>query len=122
MNFDRFTVSLLTLRADAPVLDEAALDALQDEHMAHLADLHDEGLLLAAGPLPGEEDRHFRGLSIWAPEVDTVRELLAEHPDPAVAAGRFEVTVMPWLVPSGAVHFTRTRLPRSMLEVRAGDS
>jgi uncharacterized protein YciI len=118
MEFDSFTVSLLTLRADAPTLDEAALDALQDEHMAHLADLHDQGLLLAAGPLPGADDRHFRGLSIWAPGPDRVRELLAAQPDPVVAAGRFEVTVLPWMVPSGAVRFAHARLPRSMAEAR----
>ncbi len=120
VHLERYTVTLLTLRADAPRFSEEALDELQDEHLAHLADLHEAGELLAAGPLPGADDRLFRGLSIWRAEPDRVRELLAAHPDPAVVAGRFEQQVMEWLVPAGAMHFTRTRLPRSAAEVGGG--
>jgi hypothetical protein len=39
MNFDQFTIVLLILRPDAPVLDEQAESALQDAHMAFLARL-----------------------------------------------------------------------------------
>src|SRR4030081_2873265 len=56
MQFDRFTVALLMLRPDAPELDDAAATELQDAHMAHLADLHDAGYLVAAGPLLGPPD------------------------------------------------------------------
>jgi len=59
VEFDRYTVTLLILRPDAPQLAEAAADALQDAHMAHLSDLHDAGDLLAAGPLLGPADRPF---------------------------------------------------------------
>jgi uncharacterized protein len=51
MDFDRLTITLLELGDDAPGLTPAQLDALQDAHMAHLADLHEAGHLLAAGPL-----------------------------------------------------------------------
>jgi uncharacterized protein YciI len=119
MQFDHYTVTLLILRSDAPPLDDAALDVLQDEHMAHLADLHEAGHLLAAGPLLGSEDRPFRGLSIWRGDTGEVRGLLAEHRDPAVTAGRFREEVLPWMVPSGAIHFDRTRFPRSMAEADA---
>jgi uncharacterized protein YciI len=119
MRFDRFTVTLLILRPDAPPLDVAALDALQDEHMAHLADLHDAGHLLAAGPLLGTEDRAFRGLSVWRGDADQVGRLLAERPDPAVTAGRFREEVLPWMVPGGAIQFDRTRFPRSVAEAGA---
>ena len=61
MQFDQYTVTLLMLAPNPPPLDGAALDDLQDEHMAHLADLHEAGHLLAAGPLPGAEGRLFRG-------------------------------------------------------------
>jgi hypothetical protein len=37
VEFDRYTVSLLILRPDAPRLEEDAADALQDAHMSHLA-------------------------------------------------------------------------------------
>jgi hypothetical protein len=44
MDFDQITVALLVLRPDAPELDDAASDALQDAHMAHLAQLHDRAI------------------------------------------------------------------------------
>ena len=53
VEFDRFSIALLVLRPDRPSLDREAEAELQDAHMAHLADLHDGGYLLAAGPLLG---------------------------------------------------------------------
>jgi len=110
MQFDRFTVTLLTLCPDPPSLDAAAVDALQDEHMAYLAGL------LAAGPLLGSPDRPWRGLSIWRGEPDAVRGLLEENPDPMVTAGRLRHEIIPWMVPGGALHFAPTHFPRSMAE------
>lgn len=118
MEFDRFTVALLVRRDDAPELDQGAENALQDAHMAHLADLHQAGHLLAAGPLLGEPGRAFRGLSILAADPDQARVL--KEQDPAVRAGMFRVECLPWLIPAGAVTFARTRFPRSMAEA-AGD-
>ena len=112
MQFDRFTITLLILRPDAPELDEEAAAALQDAHMAHLADLHEAGHLLAAGPLDDEE---LRGLSILSVDPARARELKEE--DPAVRAGRFSVKVIPWMVPGGAMSFSPTRFPRSTAEV-----
>ena len=115
MQFDQFTIVLLIRRPDAPQLDEAAEAALQDAHMAFLADLHKAGYLLAAGPLPGPEDRQFRGLSILNVDPERARQL--KEQDPAVKAGWFSVQVMPWIVPAGAMHFTPAHFPRSMAEV-----
>jgi uncharacterized protein YciI len=112
MDFDRFTVVLLVLREDAPHLSEAEAAKLQNSHMSHLADLHQAGHLLAAGPLT---DEHFRGLSILNVDPETARQLKQE--DPAVRAGRFDVVVMPWMVPAGAMTFSATHFPRSMAEV-----
>ena len=117
MQFDTFTVTLLVLNPDAPELDDEAADALQDAHMAHLADLHEAGHLLAAGPLLGSSDREFRGLSIL--NVDPERALQLKQDDPAVRAGRFLVKVMPWLVPGGAMSFAPARFPRSMADAEA---
>jgi uncharacterized protein len=111
MDFDRFTIVLLVLREDAPHLSESDAAELQDSHMSHLADLHQAGHLLAAGPLM---DGHFRGLSILNVDPETARKLMED--DPAVRAGRFDVLEMPWMLPGGAMTFSATNFPRSMAE------
>jgi uncharacterized protein YciI len=113
MHLDRFTIALLILRPDAPQLDDEAASALQDAHMAHLADLHEAGYLLAAGPLVGDDT--FRGLSILTVGPEEARRL--KEQDPAVRAGRFSVKILPWIVPGGAISFSPTRFPRSVAEV-----
>jgi uncharacterized protein len=112
MELERYTVALLLLRDDAPDLDDEAATALQNAHMAHLADLHEAGYLLAAGPLM---DPRYRGMAIL--RVDPERALELKRADPAVQAGRFDVVTMPWLVPEGLAHFTPGKLPRSMDEI-----
>jgi uncharacterized protein YciI len=114
MDFERYTIALLILRPDAPDLDDAAAAALQDAHMAHLADLHEAGHLLAAGPLADEK---FRGLSILNVEPERAREL--KEQDAAVQIGRFSVKVIPWMVPAGGMSFSPTRFPRSIAETEA---
>jgi uncharacterized protein len=116
MQFDHLTVALLILRPDAPELDEEAAAALQDAHLAHLADLHEAGHLLAAGPL---SDEKFRGLSILSVDSDRAREL--KEQDPAVLIGRFSVKVIPWMVPAGAISFSPARFPRSLAEATSED-
>ena len=120
MHFDHYTITLLLLRPDAPEMDDAELDELQSRHLAHLADLHDQGVLLAAGPLLGPADREFRGLSIWNAEPERVLELVTAQPDPSVAAGRLAQMVIPWKVPAGALAFQHTTFPRSIEEAREG--
>lgn len=117
MEFDRYTIALLVLRDDAPTLDEAAENALQDAHMDDLARLHQTGQLLAAGPLLGAPNRRFRGLTILNVPPEEARALLEQ--DPAVRAGRFAIEVFPWLVPRGAMTFSQTRFPHSMAEAGA---
>jgi uncharacterized protein len=112
MDFDRFSIALLILREDAPLLNEEEAAQLQDAHMAHMADLHDAGHLLAAGPLL---DDRFRGFSILNVSPDAAKEL--KEADPAVRARKYEVKIMPWLVPVGAMSFSKTIFPRSMSEV-----
>ena len=115
MDFDRFTIGLLSLRPDAPKLSEQEENARQDAHMGHLAKLHEEGVLLAAGPLLGPPDRELRGLEIYRGSPNEVRALADR--DPGVRAGRYAHRFLPWMVPGGAMSFSRTRFPRSMAEV-----
>jgi uncharacterized protein len=116
VQFDQFTIVLAMLRPDAPALDDEAADALQDAHMAFLADLHEAGDLLAGGPL---DDPEYRGLSIM--NVDREHALELRGQDPAVLAGRLSLMAIPWTVPGGAVHFTPTRFPRSVAEATRAD-
>jgi uncharacterized protein YciI len=116
VQFDQFTIVLAMLRPDAPELHKEAADALQDAHMAFLADLHDAGHLLAGGPL---DDPEYRGLSIM--NVDPARALELRGQDPAVLAGRLSLKAIPWTVPGGAIHFSPARFPRSVAEAVAED-
>jgi uncharacterized protein YciI len=111
MEFDHLTVSLLLLRPDAPQLKAEEAAALQDAHLSHIADLHESGHLVAAGPL---SDEKFRGLSLLRADVEEARRL--KESDPAVQAGRFSVRVMTWTVPAGALSFAPARFPRSVAE------
>jgi uncharacterized protein YciI len=112
MEFDQLGVALLTTRDGSRERPDPEEDAVQDAHMAHLADLHDAGQLLAAGPLMNE---HFRGLLLFTVDAQSVTDLMLA--DPALRAGRFDLTVIPWMVPTGALRFFSTRFPRSMAEI-----
>ena len=114
MRFDQFTAALLIINPDGPVLTEDQENALQEAHMAHLADLHDAGHLIAAGPLIDMPDRSYRGLSILSVDVATALELKGQ--DPAVRAGKFLVKAMPWMVPAGAIAAGESRFPRTIAE------
>jgi uncharacterized protein YciI len=112
VDFDRLSVCFLTTRTDSPDRSASETDAIQDAHMAHLADLHEDGHLLAAGPVA---DRHYRGLLLFRADVEESEQMMLA--DPAVRAGWFDVKVVSWMVPGGALHFASTTFPRSMAEV-----
>lgn len=114
MEFDRYTIVLLLLRDDAPKLEPAAAEALQDAHLDHLAKLHEAGHVVAAGPTVGLEDRKIRGLTILDVSPEEARAM--NEGDPAVRAGRFSLEILPWLVPRGAMSFSPVRFPHSLAE------
>lgn len=115
MQLESYTVGLLFRQENAPPLSEQEEAALQDAHMDHLARLHDQGILMAAGPVLGAADRALRGLAIYA--VDAAAAQQAADHDPAVQAGRYRHEFHPWLVPSDVLQFGSSPLPRSMAEV-----
>ncbi len=74
---------------------------LQEQHIAHLTKLGDEGAGLAAGPFGDGGD--IRGLLIVAAKSEQhAREL--EAADPAVKAGRLAIDVLPFMAPEGWFH------------------
>jgi uncharacterized protein YciI len=85
--------------------------------MAHLADLHDGGYLLAAGPVLGAADRELRGFSIL--NIDPERALALKEKDPSVRAGLYRIETYRWTLPAGLISFSPGHLPRSMREARA---
>src|SRR5947208_16519856 len=97
MKFDKFTVALLIVREDAPKLSEQEENALQDAHMTYLAKLHEEGHILAAGPILGPKDREIRGLSIYKGSPDEVRTLAGLHL--GVREGLTRHQFVDWLFP-----------------------
>ena len=116
MRFDRYTVTMLTLRPDAPVMTDEEAAELQDRHLAHGAELQDRGVILARGPLVDQDDERMRGISIWSVDPATARG--HAEADPAVRAGRLAVLVMTWMMPAGNIQFAQVRAPRSVAEAR----
>ena len=77
------------------------LTRLQEQHIAHLTKLGNEGVGLAAGPFGSGGD--MRGLLIVAAKsAEHAREL--EAADPAVKAGRLSIDVLPFMAPEGWFH------------------
>jgi uncharacterized protein YciI len=111
MRFDHFTLALMLRPPDAPQLDEQTAAAVQDAHLAYLADLHAAGSLVAAGPI---DHPRYRGLSIMTVEPEQARKLKIQ--DEAVRAGVLRPEIVPWMVPAGALSFSPTRFPRSVAE------
>jgi uncharacterized protein len=115
VEFDRFTIVLLLTNPDAPELDEETAAAIQDAHLAHLADLHAAGVLIAAGPL-SDPDGRLRGLLIL--NVEQAEAVAQSERDPAVEAEVFIIQTLPWLVPAGALGHAAAFFPRSVADVR----
>lgn len=117
MDFDRYTVVLLVTPENPPELTEEEADRLQDAHLNHLAELHEQGVLLAAGPVGDLSTgrRYYRGLSLLNCEPEEALRLKSE--DPAIKAGVFEMIAMPWMMPAGAIAFAPTTFPRSTADV-----
>ncbi len=113
MDFDIFTLVLLV---DGPTPDEPDPATLQDAHLACLASLRDDGLLVGAGPARSTERPDLRGMSLLRADAAEARRLA--EADPAVTAGRSRIELITWTVPASAIAPGPGYLPRSMSEVR----
>lgn len=71
--------------------EEAA--KLQEEHLAHLARMYDEGYADLIGPFG--DDGNIRGIVVYNVPTLKMADSLAKL-DPMVKAGRLEVEVHPW--------------------------
>jgi uncharacterized protein len=107
--FDVYTVVVLRRPADAPVMSEDDLDALQARHLAYRAELARRGVLVANGPFDAQSDPSYRGMSVFACNPAEAARL--SDADPSVAAGRLAYDVMEWFVAAGSLTFPRADRP-----------
>jgi uncharacterized protein YciI len=101
VELESFTFVLLRRPPAAPDLPEKRLEEIQEQHLAHLAALHDRGVLLLAGPFDDQPDEALRGMCILSTTLEETRAIMAE--DPAVVAGRLVVDVMTWWTQRGSL-------------------
>jgi uncharacterized protein len=103
--FDVYELVVLRRPKDAPVIDDAAAELLQRQHLGHFASMKEAGFLKVSGPLDNQPDESWRGICLYqVGSLDEARRL-AES-DPAVRAGRFSIDVMNWYTKRGALSFS----------------
>lgn len=78
--------------------DSTAAAKLQEQHMAHLTRMYNEGYSSLAGPMG--DDGEIRGIVIYNTATQREADSLARL-DPMVKAGRLTVEVRPWWVSKG---------------------
>ncbi len=112
MRLDHYTLVFLVANPEVTrAADEES--EVQDRHMAHLAALHDEGVLIVAGPCI---DERIRGVCVFT--TDVAESLARLEADPAVRAGWFTLEAMAWMVPENSLLPSATRFPTSMAQVQ----
>ncbi|WP_297090705.1 YciI family protein [uncultured Draconibacterium sp.] len=93
-------VFMLLNKGETRSQDSIQAAKIQEQHLAHLNKLSEEGKLIVAGPF--EEGGDHRGLLIF--DVATVEEALQlEGADPAVKAGRLSMEAFYWWGAKGTV-------------------
>jgi uncharacterized protein len=107
--FDVYTLVLLRRPADAPDMTDHELEALQGRHLAYRAELRQQGVVVANGPLAEQSDTAMRGLSIFACSLEEAARL--SDADPSVQAGRLTYDLMEWWVAAGTLAFPDATVP-----------
>lgn len=111
LQFDKFTVIMFERNPSAPRLDEKTFGSIRDEHLARVAQLHESGKILAAGPFLAERDEKLEALIILKTNAPDAQKIF--QADPFVKAGIWTFKTLIWMVPTGAMSFARTHFPRS---------
>jgi uncharacterized protein YciI len=102
MDLEAFELVLLRTPENAPDYDDAELQRIQREHLAHHARLRDSGHVVTNGPVIEQPDPSLRGLTFYRTGSLAESRRLAEA-DPAVRAGRLAVEIMTWYCPPGTM-------------------
>ena len=102
MDLEAFELVLLRTPENAPDYDEAELQRIQREHLAHHDRLRADGQVVTNGPVIEQPDPSLRGLTFYRTGSLKESRRLAEA-DPAVRAGRLAVEIMIWYCPPGTM-------------------
>jgi len=98
--FDSFVLVLLLRPPNAPDVPQPELEQLQEQHLANMKRLHNEGKLFKAGPIEDQSGRNVRGIFIFATDsVEKAREWVGS--DPLIKRGRLVAEYMKWYVEKG---------------------
>ena len=101
MELDGYSFVLLKRGPRAFDFSDEELDRLQEQHLAHLDAMKEQGHLLVAGPFSNQPDDSLRGFCLYRTSVEETRRLAQS--DPSVRAGRMAVDVMGWWTGRGAL-------------------
>ena len=88
MELERYTFVLLREPPDPTDYPEERQNEIQEQHLAHLGELHARGVLLLAGPFRDQPDPLLRGLCLLTTTVDETRELMEERSGCACGSAR----------------------------------
>jgi uncharacterized protein len=102
VDLEAFELVLLRTPDNAPEYEDAELDRIQSEHLAHLRRLRESGQIVTNGPVRDQPDESLRGLAFYRTGSLEEARRLAEA-DPAVLAGRLAVEIMTWYCPPGTM-------------------
>ncbi len=102
MDLEAYELVLLRTPENAPFYDDAELDRIQQEHLAHLERLRASGHVVTNGPVSDQPDPALRGLAFYRTGSLEEARQLAEA-DPAVVAGRLTVEIMTWYCRPGTM-------------------
>jgi len=87
---------------NAPDYDEAELERIQREHLAHHERLRASGHVVTNGPVADQADSSLRGLTFYRTGSLEAARKFAEA-DPAVRAGRLTIDIMTWYCRPGTM-------------------
>jgi uncharacterized protein YciI len=102
MNLEAFELVLLRRPEHASDYEEAELERIQKEHLAHHAKLRATGQVVTNGPVSDQPDPALRGLAFYRTGSLEQSRQLAEA-DPAVRAGRLTIEIMTWYCQPGTM-------------------
>jgi uncharacterized protein YciI len=101
MELESYTFVLLKRGPRAFEFSEEELEVLQEQHLAYLESMREQGHQVIGGPFSDQPDETWRGFSLYRTDLEETRRLA--EADPAVQAGRLAVEVMTWWTKRGAL-------------------